>query len=113
MLAERGDYDARYETHKRMTAAHRLAAEGREERAAFLAERPGLADALGGTHPGVNNGLHGSEYTPIPSGINALHWYRCESMLCGGIEAVIPVVLGWYRLVVLLWFHTVVIHWYR
>jgi hypothetical protein len=55
MLAERGDYDARYETHKRMTAAHRLAAEGREERAAFLAERPGLADALKADHDIIAN----------------------------------------------------------
>lgn len=46
LLAERGDYDARYESHKRNTAAARLAASNRVERDAFLAEHEGLAEAI-------------------------------------------------------------------
>lgn len=57
--------------------------------------------------------LDSEERMSLPTGINALHWYRCAAVLCNGIEAVGTIVVGWYRLVGLLWFHTVVIHWYR
>ena len=53
------------------------------------------------------------ERMSLPTGINALHWYRCATVLCSGIEAVGAIVDGWYLLVGLLLFPTVVIHWYQ
>lgn len=50
MLAERGDFDASYEAHKRATAARRLAEENRVERETFLDAHPGLREALSVEH---------------------------------------------------------------
>ncbi len=50
MVVERGDFDARYESFKARTAAHRIAESNRSEREAFLAEHAGLEDALKTDH---------------------------------------------------------------
>ncbi len=50
MLAERGDFDARYESHKARTAAVRLGEIHATERAEFLDAHPGLAAALATDH---------------------------------------------------------------
>ena len=55
MLAERGSFDARRESFVRRTAAHRLAEKNREERALFLIQHPGLAEALLVAHPIVKD----------------------------------------------------------
>lgn len=51
MLAERGEYDAAYESFRQRTAAYRLAQERAEEMSAFLAQHPGLAEDLKVEHP--------------------------------------------------------------
>ncbi len=50
MLAERGDFDARYESHKARTAAIRIGESNARERAEFLDAHPGLAALLETDH---------------------------------------------------------------
>jgi hypothetical protein len=51
LLADRGDFDVRYDSLVRRTAAQRIAEQNAADFAAFCSERPGLADALAAEHP--------------------------------------------------------------